>query len=182
MTADVRAQGDQRMAVHVRPATLSDALDILRWRNDDYARAMSRHTALIAEDTHRDWLGRVLGSQDTVLMIGEFAGVSVGMVRFDCVEVARWEVSIVLAAEARGKCISRDLLAKAMSVFFAVQCSTTLIANIKESNEPSSRLFGSLGFMLKSENGDMMEYILLPNSSVEATSENGSSEESHGTS
>lgn len=107
---------------------------------------MSRNTAAISKDDHFRWYSAALQSADKYILIGSVDQQNVGMVRFDRVVSATWEVSIVLASESRGKGISRPLLVKAIEYFLAANYQGKLLANIKTNNEASMRLFESAGF------------------------------------
>lgn len=133
-------------------------MDILQWRNDSLARDMSRNGSLIAEEEHRVWFRKALRNPDCCLMIGEYSGVSVGMVRFNREEGCEWEVSINVAPEMRGKGVGKKLLIAAMSHFAAKHSGASLSAEIRPLNKASQHLFESVGFSLVSCVGDILHY------------------------
>lgn len=145
----------------IRPAEWEDAQEILRWRNDSQTRAMSRNDALIDEQAHVAWFERVLENQDRMLLLGIMLDRPIGMVRFDRqVETLNWMVSVALAPEEQGKGFGGLLMTLALSQFFATHPGATLTAEIKQDHVPSRRLFESIGFLHKSNSGEMLNYFL----------------------
>lgn len=140
------AQSGSPGIVRVRRAHRADVYDILRWRNDETSRSMSRHAESIDEVTHCGWYARALASDDKVIFVGELGDVSVGVVRFDRMDTNCWELSIVVATEARGNKVSRKLLNAAIAAFDILFPSCVLIATIKKCNDASLHLFATAGF------------------------------------
>src|SRR6185503_4794016 len=86
----VDGQGARRIAdamfpgpIAFRRATMLDAADILRWRNDPRVRAGSHDGSEIDAPAHTAWMQRVLADPQRVLLIAESRGRPVGVVRFD---------------------------------------------------------------------------------------------------
>lgn len=149
---------EQKLKMIIRAATPEDALMLLKWRNDPYVRAMSRHGDIIDTASHCQWYAQALQSPDKILFIGEVEGKSIGMVRFDRHRSSLWEVSILLAPEARGQRNSRELLKMAINNFEKKYRKVFLLAMIKQCNAPSIRIFKSLNFKIESEN---LKYLVL---------------------
>lgn len=149
--------------MQIRLAKYSDAGDILRWRNDTETRAMSRNGDLIEKSVHESWFDRVLKDPNRVLLIGTVEEKSIGMVRLDMQDQpANWEVSIMLAPEARAKGLGKVLLNSALSHFCLGRPGVVLLAEIKVQNYASQRLFESLGFVQKSNDGVILHYVFEP--------------------
>lgn len=154
----IKNDADHRDILRVRPATIQDSADILRWRNDAHTRAMSIEQTLIDPVRHAAWYQAALTSAAKILLIGEVIGGSgeggsggsdlgkSGVVRFDRRNRRQWEVSITIAPEVRGGGYGKLLLAAALSYFHDRCPECTLLARIKSCNEASLRLFGALGF------------------------------------
>ncbi|WP_195724587.1 GNAT family N-acetyltransferase [Herbaspirillum sp. CAH-3] len=148
------------MVLRIRPATAADCLPILDWRNDVQARAMSRNTAEIDSAGHEAWYARALSDPARLLLIGETEDGPVAMIRFDHLQAGRWEVSIVLAAPARGRGQSKLLLKMALDHFASQHAAKTIVARIKPENTASLRLFAALGFQASKSEDGMFLYLL----------------------
>lgn len=127
------------MTLAIRRATEADARRVWEWRNDPLSRAASRTTKAIAWEDHARWFPQALETR--VILIGEQDGEAIGMVRFDP-DDGGWRVSINLAPEHRGKALGQSLLTLAMA-----QVEGTLLAEVREGNAASERLFDACGFI-----------------------------------
>lgn len=134
-------------ALRIGPALPADALELLRWRNDPLVRAMSRSGQPIPEEAHLAWYTATGRDPARLLLIGRCDGAAIGAVRFDRNAPAVWEVSILLAPEARGRRLGRGLLAAALTHLKSCHGPALVMAEVRESNIASIRLFESLGFM-----------------------------------
>ena len=132
--------------ITVRDATMDDCLHLLRWRNDPATRAVSRSTEAIDLDSHAPWLERTLQRDDRELLIVEFEGRPVGMVRFDA-EDSAWEISINMAPESRGRGYARAALSEAEQLFFRRHPGTSIVAFIRADNSASAGLFDRAGYV-----------------------------------
>jgi len=86
----VDGQGARRIAeallsepIRFRLATLQDAADILRWRNDPRVRSGSHDSREIDSQAHLAWMQRVLADPSRILLVAQSGGQPVGVVRFD---------------------------------------------------------------------------------------------------
>ena len=136
----------------LRSATPDDALDVLAWRNDSVTRAMSRNPAEIGREEHLAWFARALANPAMTLMIGEADGAKVGMVRFDRGDET--EVSINVNPAFRGRGHGLALLQAALA-----QASGRVVAEVREDNEASRRLFERAGFGLESAADGVLRYV-----------------------
>jgi ribosomal protein S18 acetylase RimI-like enzyme len=146
----------------VRRALPEDVMDILRWRNDPHVCAMSRQHGPIDEAAHRTWYSQAVNDPDRLLIIGSVAGQKAGIVRFDCLQESLWEVSITLTPEARGRGLGRRLLEMALECLHVAHAPTEVLAVARLSNEPSVKLFLSLGFNRESDDGELVRLVLPP--------------------
>jgi RimJ/RimL family protein N-acetyltransferase len=144
----------------IRRATLQDALDILRWRNDPLTRSMSRDTTIIDADAHLAWFARALEDPSRLILVAEAAGEKLGMARFDEAG-GRWEANINLAPEARGRGLGAPLLQAALGVFAEVWPTMAVEAEIRPENTASIRIFESSGFRPLPPRGDLLRYVWL---------------------
>lgn len=145
--------------MRLRRATMDDALDVLAWRNDPHTIAMSKTPGVIDQASHIPWFAKAVRSEDRVIFIALEANLKLGMVRFDRTDDA-WLVSINLAKDARGKGQSADILQQAIALFRAVRGHHTLLAEIKEDNAPSLRLFERCGFRKVGQADGFCSYAL----------------------
>lgn len=153
-----RAEGDIIMVGHakwkrmscmeLRRATINDMMDILAWRNDPDAVAMSK-TGAVDEAQHRNWFPRAIASRDRVILVAEQGGQKLGMVRFDQSGDV-WLVSINIAPEWRNKGYGSRALLEAISILG----SCSLRAEVRADNLTSIRIFEKCGFrQLGAEDG-----------------------------
>jgi spore coat polysaccharide biosynthesis predicted glycosyltransferase SpsG/RimJ/RimL family protein N-acetyltransferase len=149
-----------------RPATLADAGELWRWRNDPATRAGSRSSAQVPWDDHVRWLTASLSRTDRLLLlvedqVGSSGAVgAVGTVRWDLMgqpegsppESHEWEVSITVAPERRGQSLARPLLRAAEVALWETTRSsgtgvTAYLAAVHVDNRASTRLFESSGYL-----------------------------------
>jgi len=128
-----------------RAASMEDARVLYEWRNDEETRRRSRNLEPIDWETHVAWLDRSIASPERRLLIVEHDDQPVGTIRWDRMEAGRWEVSITVAPEERGKRMSACILAAGERAM-AHQRPITLIAVVHERNEASLRLFSAAGY------------------------------------
>ena len=142
------------MALIVRPAQFEDVMDVLRWRNDPLVSAMSRETELISEQIHKVWYSQAIDDPSRLLLIGIRDGQKIGMVRFDQHQALTWEVSIMVALEARGQGNGASMLQMALMQLRVVYAPTNVLATIRLNNQPSLKLFHGLGFTRERDDGE----------------------------
>jgi RimJ/RimL family protein N-acetyltransferase len=133
-------------ALALRPAGPADADLLLALRNDPAARAASFHTSEIARDEHVAWLERKLADPGTRIYVAEVGGAPVGQARVDTVADRLGEISVALAAAARGAGIGHRLIAEASTRAAAELGLTRIDALIRPSNEASLRAFRAAGY------------------------------------
>lgn len=133
--------------VQLRFARLSDAVNLLNWRNQPGVRLASRSQDIIDYADHMRWLNSIIGAQNRHLMIGYREGEPVGVVRLDESDNTG-EVSIYLTPEARGRENGTALLRAQEAWIKATRPGIErLVAVVLGSNEASHRLFLKNGYM-----------------------------------
>ena len=136
----------------VRKAAPADALDVLAWRNDPAARAMSRTPDEVQEAAHIEWFNTALDDPRRTLLIGEADGHKVGMVRFD--QGQDTEVSITVNPACRGRGLGQALLAEALK-----WVRGDVVAEVRPENLVSQRLFERAGFTFTGLHDGLRRYV-----------------------
>ncbi len=90
------------MDVYLRRAQISDAEDVLEWRNDEKTRENSFNSERISLLSHLKWFERKLGQADTYMFIVMDGMEKVGSIRVDVTDDIG-EISYMIAPKARGK-------------------------------------------------------------------------------
>ncbi len=90
------------MDVYLRRAQMSDAQDVLEWRNDEKTRENSFNSERISLLSHLKWFERKLGQADTYMFIVMDGMEKVGSIRVDVTDDIG-EISYMIAPKARGK-------------------------------------------------------------------------------
>jgi spore coat polysaccharide biosynthesis predicted glycosyltransferase SpsG/ribosomal protein S18 acetylase RimI-like enzyme len=141
-----------RPVLAARPAGGTDAGMLLAWRNDPATRASSRSQDAVPPEVHLRWLDAVLADRDRLLLVVERTGRAVGTVRFDRLDDSRWEVSITLAPDARGRGLAADVLATAERAWRAVAGHRpSVLAYVRPGNTASARLFEGAGYRRRAD-------------------------------
>jgi UDP-2,4-diacetamido-2,4,6-trideoxy-beta-L-altropyranose hydrolase len=130
----------------LRPASAADGPRLREWRNDPEARAASRGTAEVGAAEHLAWLAALLADPDRMLLICELDGDPVGQVRFDRRRGKRFEISVALAAEARGRGLSPRLISLAIERLRESEPEAEVEAHVRTGNARSLAAFRRAGF------------------------------------
>ncbi|MHB1174502.1 MAG: UDP-2,4-diacetamido-2,4,6-trideoxy-beta-L-altropyranose hydrolase [Sulfuriferula sp.] len=133
-------------SIVIREATQADSENLFLWRNHPSIRAVSRNTNPIEKPDHQAWLGAILSSPDSLLLIGECQGEAIGVVRFD-VRADEAEVSIYLVPGRQAQGFGSELLLAAEQWLTKYRADVLFIkAEVLGNNEPSQRLFHTAGY------------------------------------
>lgn len=146
--------GEGSNAVTVRLATESDGPLLLAWRNDPEVRGWSRSSAVIAPETHAEWLRRSLATADRHVLVVCAAGTGepLGTARYDLLPSAaarrsRWEISIAVAPGQRGRGLGSATVDAADAWLFSAEPEAReIVAWIRPANLASQRLFERQGY------------------------------------
>ena len=153
--------------VAVRPAVAGDADLLLGWRNDPGVRGWSRSSEPIDRESHAAWLRRSLTDADRhILIVSAVAdGVAVGTTRYDVRSAdgsrTRWEISIAVAPEMRGRGFGDATLRASDAWLLATEpAAAEIVAWIRPANAGSRRLFERNGYgATPSEEPDLDCYV-----------------------
>ena len=138
--------GDNSVA-GIRDATVDDESLLLGWANDWYTRRNAFRAEHISAESHRMWfLGRLRDRECCRLYLVETGdGVPVGQVRFDRQD-DDWQIDYALAPHFRGRGLGRPVLDRALLRMGEVAPGAIVSGRVKQSNQPSCRIFESLHF------------------------------------
>lgn len=147
-----------------KPATLSDARLLWRWRNDPATRRQSGNQNHVPWDTHRAWLARRLGAPGFGLWLAvDGNGAPLGQLRLESTRAGRHEVSISVAPGRRGRGIGTAMLRQAPRRLNG-KAVRRLLARIKPENAASAIAFLRAGFrFIRLERRDGVPFYLLEN-------------------
>lgn len=140
----------------LRRANSKDMRNLFAWRNDEDTRNNSRNSSPITWEEHSDWFERAVvpGNPDNFVAMAEDARGAIGMIRFLSRDSAdNYEVSINIAPERRGEGSGARFLAEACS-----RMKGLLVAEIKNTNMPSRKIFEKCGFEWISEHNGYILY------------------------
>jgi len=140
----IRAMGVS--ALLVRSATRTDSARLFEWRNHPEIRAVSRCPDVIDWRTHAAWFESVVANPQRPLLIGERAGATVGVVRFD-ITSDRAEVSIYKVPGPSEPETGQELLAAAENwLVREYPAVRVLTAEVLGDNQASHGLFAAAGY------------------------------------
>jgi spore coat polysaccharide biosynthesis protein SpsF len=144
----------------LRFADEDDCKDLYDWRNDALSVQFSLSGKLGSYAEHKKWYKKKLRDPMTqiFILVDDKAG-KIGMVRFDKSgkEVI---VSININPEFRGKGYGTYALAKAIRNYFDNFEIESIMAEIKQANEASLKIFGKCGFKEVSKKEDVLKFKL----------------------
>ncbi len=108
MEANLEERADNK--IFLRRATMEDALDILRWRNDETTGANSFTKDVIDLESHKKWLSKKLSQRECHMFIMMDGQDKVGNIRVDVTDDAG-EISYLIAPEKRKKGYGKKIIA-----------------------------------------------------------------------
>ncbi|WP_158589495.1 GNAT family N-acetyltransferase [Butyrivibrio sp. CB08] len=129
--------------IFLRRATMEDAEDLLRWRNDETTRANSFTKDVIDLDSHKKWLSKKLSQSDCHLFVMMDGDEKVGNIRVD-VEGDVGEISYMIAPKKRGRGYGKKIIALVEKEMPAEV--KTLIGLTLKDNKVSGRCFLANGY------------------------------------
>jgi RimJ/RimL family protein N-acetyltransferase len=138
-------------ALTLRKAKLEDGPFLLKVRNEDGARLQSKNQELISEETHEKWLTHHLGNADSAIWIIERQQEKVGYIRARKLEQpgesGKWLLSIALDFSSRGRGYGTWAITEACRLLQTDYRADTIVAEIKNKNAVSLKVFRRMGFV-----------------------------------
>jgi UDP-2,4-diacetamido-2,4,6-trideoxy-beta-L-altropyranose hydrolase len=143
--------------LRARLACADDETLILRLANDPLVRSNSFQQEPIDEESHHRWFkSRLLDPEHhRIYLIETISGLVTGQVRFDQKDEG-WEISFMVAPEARSKGLSIHVLSAALEIFCNSKPKYYIFGRVKNENLRSQTLFKRLGFVGTQSN----EYLI----------------------
>lgn len=146
----------------IRLANENDVEAIYRISNEPSVRSVSFKSDSIDWNDHCRWFTSTLKDEDILLLavINDLDSKSeiVGQVRFNRMDGEECEISMSIGAQSRGKGIGRWTLESSLQFVKQYWGVHTVVARIKENNEPSLRFFKESGFLFREESARMYSW------------------------
>lgn len=149
------------MEIVKRPASTSDAYQLLEWRNAGSVRKFSKNSKRISRIEHLNWYeSRIKRQLSEPFWIFEKQGEMLGTSRIDLPEPNSecWQISILVAPKFRNLGIGAQILQITCKDFFEIYPNKKIIAMIHMNNTKSHKIFQDLNFKLKSKNETFFSY------------------------
>lgn len=136
----------------LRFANLDDADLLLRFRNDETVRNVSRNTGVINKTEHLCWLQNFLRDDDNHLLIASIDDSVVGVLRA-LFNGCGYDLTWIVVPWARGNGI-----AKKMVSLWASKISDEIRAEVKEGNVASVKIAESVGMELVGKSNGFLQF------------------------
>jgi len=147
--------------IKIRNAIEDDLLDTWSWYADLTTRQMSGNTDSIDLEKHKSWFYESIKSPERFLFIGvDHNDNSIGLSRFDLLDLDLVSVSITLNPEMRGKKLSSLFLQESINEF-SLNNVNKFIATIRKENISSIRCFEKVGFSFSHKDNEFNYYELI---------------------
>lgn len=147
--------------LRTRPVEPNDEALLLYWANDPQTRANAFSSGRVMPEEHHAWLmSRLSDPACRMFIVQTEACEPIGQVRFERKDEA-WMISYSVAPEWRGRRLGSAILQAAMKALRAQDPAADFLGLVKETNEPSRRIFESLGFAAQLTDG-VVEYRSSP--------------------
>jgi UDP-2,4-diacetamido-2,4,6-trideoxy-beta-L-altropyranose hydrolase len=139
---------NEQMDLNIRYANARDKELLFRWANDKSVRKQSFRQALVEASEHKKWFEEKLLDPHSFIFIADSAsGSPLGQVRFDLdVSVKEALIDISIDSRMRGKGLGVKVLFKAMERCASVIPDLKFVAEVREENLASQKLFKRMNF------------------------------------
>lgn len=130
----------------LRPAVIEDMELVFQWRNDPWLVPFSSSQTTVSWEEHENWFKNSLNDDDTLILIIEVDGQSVGQVRFNRLSSNEAVVAIYMIKPYTGKGYGTRLLTNACRKVKDIWPIKEVYAYIRHDNEASISAFERAGF------------------------------------
>ena len=145
----------------ISPAKEEDSIFIWHWRNDLETRMMSKNKKIIDWEEHTLWFKKKIISKESEIYIFKEEKIPVGVIIFNKLNRNKFEISINLNPEFRGKGYGNILLKKGLINFKKNNKSNyKIIATIKATNIKSQNIFKKNMFKLERRDEKFLYFSL----------------------
>jgi len=151
------------MKILYRIANLDDSDLVLNWRNDPMVRKNSRDRSMVSAETHNSWfVDRIRKCVTEPIYIFSQDNQEVGFTRLDLIdsETGKFEVSIAVRSEMRGKGYGSIILSMTVDAARQMTNAREITGNVRKDNYASIKLFERSGFSRATTSGDFVSFFL----------------------
>jgi len=151
------------MKILYRIANLDDSDLVLNWRNDPMVRKNSRDRSVVSAETHNSWfVDRIRKCVTEPIYIFSQDNHEVGFTRLDLIdsETGKFEVSIAVRSEMRGKGYGSIILSMTVDAARQMTNAREITGNVRKDNYASIKLFERSGFSRATTSGDFVSFFL----------------------
>jgi len=151
------------MKILYRIANLDDSDLVLNWRNDPMVRKNSRDRSMVSAETHNSWfVDRIRKCATEPIYIFSQDNQEVGFTRLDLIdsETGKFEVSIAVRSEMRGKGYGSIILSMTVDAARQMTNAREITGNVRKDNYASIKLFERSGFSRATTSGDFVSFFL----------------------
>lgn len=138
-------QINDQVELELRRTTAEDCRFLFELRNDEAVRKNSFQTDEISYEQHQNWFSKKIVDENVLMYILAFKKEKIGQVRVD-IENREGEISYALTESARGKGFATWMLQKLEEELQQEKRVKTLLAEVKEENIASRKIFLKLGY------------------------------------
>ena len=137
------------MSIKLRPATIADSQQVLKWRNDPHIVNLGLTGKTVSLEEHANWFKKTLASEQRLIFIVMHETIPIGQIRFDYLGSEQCEISIYLAKAYTRRGFGSIAIQNACERIFSLWDVNQIIATIKRNNYPSHSSFQKVGFSPK---------------------------------
>jgi RimJ/RimL family protein N-acetyltransferase len=138
--------------LNFRKAKAEDVDLYFEWTNDEYVRQNSYHQQKIDYNNHVAWfLDKIKNNSAYMLLFIDQNQTPVGQVRIEPTNETNAVIGISVAAIARGKGYSTEMIKKASDAFLSAKKQYVIEAYVMKHNVASYKSFLKAGYILQSE-------------------------------
>ncbi|MCM8542610.1 MAG: GNAT family N-acetyltransferase [Lentisphaeraceae bacterium] len=147
--------------ISLREATLDDCSFVFELSNDSLVRSASFSSEKIIWSEHQLWFDGILTNDDIQLWIVQENFKNIGQLRFKKISIDCARISISIVAEMRGQGLASNIIHAGAEKMFKETKFKKIEALIKKTNTASIKSFEKAGFLMATEQDDLIKLELL---------------------
>lgn len=125
----------------LRKVSMNDLRVLLEWKNDKITRENSLNTNLVSANEHKDYLEKIIASQDINQFILEFNETPIGTIR-EIYNSNTFNISYTVSPKYRGKKIGQIMMS-----LYLLERKGVFECEVKPKNISSIKMIEKLGFI-----------------------------------